>query len=234
MARNELSNQIEAGGIGHQIVDDEHVDRALGQRPLRLAHAAGFDHVVTFQLQSLAQRSTDLLLVVDEKEGTAPGAMSRLCFEFGGRAEALRHRNRAFVGGEVDADLGAAAGTALEHDDAAHALDDVLGNRKTEARARAFGREVRIEHARQVFGFDADATVTHEEPDGFPHGGCFDLDIGHRAEARSTGETALAALRAATAWRALVRILTSAMRSRSASMTMGRSAGSGLMTTDMF
>ena len=86
-------------------------------------------------------------------------------------------------------------------------------------RARAFGREVRIEHARQVFGFDADATVTHEEPDGFPHGGCFDLEVGEAD-----------ALTAAPPQRGgVVRILRVRCAARSAVDDDGRRRRSGLM-----
>ena len=52
---NQLADQIEARGIGHQVVDDQHVDAALGERALRLANAAGFEHVVTFGAQRLAR-----------------------------------------------------------------------------------------------------------------------------------------------------------------------------------
>ena len=64
--------EIEARRVGHQVVDDEHVDAALGQGALRLADAAGLEHVVPFATQRLAQRPPDLLFVVDEQKRAAP------------------------------------------------------------------------------------------------------------------------------------------------------------------
>ena len=71
---DQLPDEIEPCRVGHQVVDDQHVDAALGQRALRLANAAGFEHVVTFGAQRLPKRAPDLLLVVDEEERAASRA----------------------------------------------------------------------------------------------------------------------------------------------------------------
>ena len=68
---DQLADQVEPGRIGHQVVDDEHVDAALGQHALRLADAAGFEHVVPLGAQRLSERAPDFLFVVDQKEGAA-------------------------------------------------------------------------------------------------------------------------------------------------------------------
>ena len=71
--------KIEAGRVGHEVVDDQHVDAALGQRALGLAHAAGFEHVVPVGTQRLPQRAPDFLFVVDEQQGAASRAHACAC-----------------------------------------------------------------------------------------------------------------------------------------------------------
>ena len=66
-----LADQIEAAQLRHDVVDDEHVERALREQPLRLARAGGVDDLVAGVAQRAAQRLEDLFLVVDEQDGAA-------------------------------------------------------------------------------------------------------------------------------------------------------------------
>ena len=43
---DELADQVEAGQLRHQVVDDQQVERPLAEQPLRLARAAGRDDLV--------------------------------------------------------------------------------------------------------------------------------------------------------------------------------------------
>ncbi len=65
--RVELADQIEAGDVRHQIVDDEQIEHALREEPLRLARARRGRDLVPFGAQRLRQRVENLALVVDEK-----------------------------------------------------------------------------------------------------------------------------------------------------------------------
>ena len=84
---DELPDEIEACRVRHQVVDDQHVDAPLGQRALRLANAAGLEHVVPLAAQRLAQRAPDFLLVVDQQERAASRVHAGLR-----AARAARHR----------------------------------------------------------------------------------------------------------------------------------------------
>ena len=46
--RHELANQVDAAQLGHQVVDDEDVEEAPPEEPLRLARAPGGQHLVPF------------------------------------------------------------------------------------------------------------------------------------------------------------------------------------------
>src|SRR5205814_7310637 len=52
-------------------VDDEHVEGALGEQPLRLPRAGRVDHFVAGIAKRTAKRLENLFLVVDEKNGSA-------------------------------------------------------------------------------------------------------------------------------------------------------------------
>ena len=69
----QLANQLQSGDAGHQVVDDEQVERALGQVPLRLADAGRLDDLVSLVSQCAAQPLQDLFLVVGEQDRTAAG-----------------------------------------------------------------------------------------------------------------------------------------------------------------
>ena len=73
---HELANQIEAAQLGHQVVDDEHVERsARAEQPLRLARARRGHHLVAFVAQRLRQRVADLRFVVDEQNRAVVAVM---------------------------------------------------------------------------------------------------------------------------------------------------------------
>ena len=54
--RRELANQIEPRQLRHQVVDDEQVEHALGEKALRFARTRRRDHLVPFAPQRLRQR----------------------------------------------------------------------------------------------------------------------------------------------------------------------------------
>src|SRR5262245_21521778 len=66
---DELADQFQAGRAGHQIIDDEHVER-IGQQPLGLAGVAAFDDAMPLGPQRAAQGLQYLFLVVNEKNRT--------------------------------------------------------------------------------------------------------------------------------------------------------------------
>jgi hypothetical protein len=70
---DELANELEAAQFRHHVVDDQHVDGALAEQPLRLARAGGLDHRVAGVPQRAPQRLQDFFFVVDEKDRTAMG-----------------------------------------------------------------------------------------------------------------------------------------------------------------
>ena len=64
---DQLSNQIQAGEVRHQVVHDQDVEDALGEQPLRLACAGGGDDLVPFTAQRAGERAQDLGFVVNQK-----------------------------------------------------------------------------------------------------------------------------------------------------------------------
>ena len=70
---DELADEIEAGQVRHDVVDDQHVERPLGQQPLRRPAAGGLHHVVAVLPQRAAQRPEDALLVVGDQDRAAGG-----------------------------------------------------------------------------------------------------------------------------------------------------------------
>ena len=131
---DDLADQLEAGHARHQVVDDEQVERALAELPLRLARARRLDDLVPFVAQRAAEPLEDLLLVVGEQDGAADAS-----------CDGLRR-----VSGRSMPDLGAFAEPAGDGERAAEAFDDVLGDRQAESGAGAPRREVRVEDVRHV------------------------------------------------------------------------------------
>ena len=140
-----LANQLEAAELRHHVVDDEQVERALGEQPLRLARARRVHDAVAGVAQGAAERLEDLLLVVDEQN----------------RAANVRHRGCVCGGlyGRSTRISVPAPGVLSIADRAAEAFDDVLRDRQAESRPAALGREVRIEDVREVRRIDAAAVV---------------------------------------------------------------------------
>ena len=69
-----FANQIEPALLRHHVVDDEDVEGALAEQPLRLTGARRVDHVVPGVPEGPAERLQDLFLVVDEQDGLEPRA----------------------------------------------------------------------------------------------------------------------------------------------------------------
>ena len=67
--RVQLADQIEPGQLRHQVVDDQQVEHALREQPLRFARARRGDDLVPIFAQRLGQRVEDLRFVVDQKNG---------------------------------------------------------------------------------------------------------------------------------------------------------------------
>ena len=65
----ELADQIEPRQIGHQVVDDQQVEHALRQQPLRFACARCRQDFVPIFTQGLGQRVEDLRFVVYQQNG---------------------------------------------------------------------------------------------------------------------------------------------------------------------
>ena len=64
----ELADQIEPGEVGHQVVDNQHVEEALTEQASRLVRIGGRDHLVALAAQCGSQRVENLGLVVDEQD----------------------------------------------------------------------------------------------------------------------------------------------------------------------
>ena len=143
--------------------------------------------------------------------------------------------------GKLDAHLGAAAGALADDERAAETFDDVLGDRQAEAGAAALRREVWIEDARQVRLIDADAGVGDDDRDPAPAArvvptpGVWSISDCRRdrrrfatpgaCRRRRGGRDRVPSLRVDDC-RALTIRLTSATRSRSASVVTTPSEGS--------
>ena len=69
--RRQLANEVEAGQLRHQVVDDKNVEDALREEPLRLARVAGGEHVVAVAPECRRKRIENLRLVVHEENRTA-------------------------------------------------------------------------------------------------------------------------------------------------------------------
>ena len=69
--RDELANQVEAVQLRHHVVDDEHVERTLGEQPLRVPRAGGFHDDVAGVAQRTTERLQNLFFIVDQEDGTA-------------------------------------------------------------------------------------------------------------------------------------------------------------------
>ncbi len=97
--RRELANQIEAGQLRHQVVDDEQVEHALGEQPLRFARTRRRDDLVPFAPQRLRQRRQNLRFVVYEKNGCGlvhESASCQLSVVVRARAQARALRRQPF------------------------------------------------------------------------------------------------------------------------------------------
>ena len=66
-----LADQVEAAQLRHDVVDDEEVERPLGQQPLASRGLRRLDHLVAGVAQRPAERLEDLLFVVDEQDRAA-------------------------------------------------------------------------------------------------------------------------------------------------------------------
>ncbi len=67
----QVPDQIEARQIGHQVVDDQQVEHARRQQPLRFPRAAGGHDLVTFVTKSVGQGVEDFGLVVYQQNGSS-------------------------------------------------------------------------------------------------------------------------------------------------------------------
>src|SRR6185503_1277486 len=68
--RDQLADQVQAGQLRHQVVDQQDVERSARQELLRLARAAERHDLVPFLAQRPGQRLADLGFVVYEQDGT--------------------------------------------------------------------------------------------------------------------------------------------------------------------
>ena len=73
---DELADELEAGHLRHQVVDDQDVEGAHAQHALRIPRAGGGHALVAFLAQRAAQRLQDLLLVVDQEHGAGGAHLS--------------------------------------------------------------------------------------------------------------------------------------------------------------
>ena len=184
----------------------QHVEGALGEQPLRLARAGRLDDVVAGVAQRAAERLEDFFFVVDEEDRAAVASSGDA------RRESRPACRAASTGRSMRISVPRAR-RARHGDRAAEALDDVLGDRQAEAGAAALGREVGIEDARQVGRRrcrrrDRRSTIATRSP-----------SVAVRSVISGpAADRPLGAPSPFTAWRALTSMLTSAMRSRSASV----------------
>ena len=163
-----LADQIEAAHLRHHVVDDEDVEAALREQPLRLPRARRLDDVVAVVAQRAAERLQDLFFVVDEQNGAATVRHHDApCATLAGvsRAELGAPSRRRRGERQVDPDLGAAARLARHGNRAAKSLDDVLGDGEAEPGAAALGGEVRVEDAPEIGRVDADAAILDDDRD---------------------------------------------------------------------
>ena len=137
-----LANQLEPGELRHHVVDDEEIERALGEQPLRLARARRVDDAVAGVAQRAAERFQNFFLVVDEENRAADvGHRER-------SRKRLRPRRRIIW--KVDANLGAAPGVLSIVMDPPRPSMMFFAIGRPRPGAAALGREVRIEHVREV------------------------------------------------------------------------------------
>ncbi len=202
---DDLTDQLESAELGHQIVHDEQIERPLADQPQRLARAASRVDVVPLVAKGLGQGLSNLRLVVDEQD----------------RSTCQRRGLPHGTVWQVNGDGRAFAGLAFHAQRSAKSFDHVLGDRQTESRAVATGREERIEHVRQVLVRDARAAVGDRDA---PASG-----LARRLE--RIGDPGARSVRARTACCALVRRLTRTARSRSTSVTIGSLAAVTSMGT---
>src|SRR3954452_11397617 len=67
---DELANQVKAGELRHQVVDEQHVEHAAAEEPLRLTRALDGGDLVAILPERFRQRIPDLRFIVDEENGT--------------------------------------------------------------------------------------------------------------------------------------------------------------------
>ena len=139
-SRDELADQIEAGRVRHQVVDDQHVDAALGEQRAALRARCRLRRT---SCPSSRSACPSVLAGFSLRRRRAARAGCRRRSRHAARARARGRGER-----QLDADFGAVARRGCRRDGSAQAFDDVLGDRQAEAGARALRREVRIEYAR--------------------------------------------------------------------------------------
>jgi len=67
--RDVLANEVEAAQLRHDVVDDQQVERAFGQEPLRLAGIRRFHDRMARVPKGASEGLEVRLLVVDEEDG---------------------------------------------------------------------------------------------------------------------------------------------------------------------
>ena len=95
----ELANHLEAGALGHQVVDDEQVEGSLDEQALRFERARRRDDLMALLAQRASQRLEDLLFVVREEDAARLGAHARAS----GPSPSSMRMLRAGAGGAGDA-----------------------------------------------------------------------------------------------------------------------------------
>src|SRR5262249_14874032 len=123
----------------------------------------------------------------DEEHGAGAGQVARSLrvAQIGARA---RLRLAALVARQEDGELRALAGLAFDEDEAARLLDDAVdgGETKPGAGAHLLRREERLEDARQILAWNADAGVGHLDLHVFA-GRHYLVGAPHRIFARHVG-----------------------------------------------
>ena len=85
----QLADQIEPGQLGHEVVDDEHVEQTLTEQPTGFGPAGGVHHLVALVAQPTRQRSANLRLIVDPLTTIDPAIFVPYLI-----VESLMHRQR--------------------------------------------------------------------------------------------------------------------------------------------
>jgi hypothetical protein len=67
---DDFADELHAGELGHQVVGNQQIVRALADESQRLPRAAGGGDFMSFVTERLGQRLPDLRFVIDKKNGS--------------------------------------------------------------------------------------------------------------------------------------------------------------------